>query len=77
MNEQIIKRLQDTMKLFSVVLEQLEQLQWLVKDIIEDLEVDLNSDSFIGEKKEGDGKPTTQHESAVGCPSNVKEGCPS
>lgn len=42
MNEQILKRLQDTMKLYSVVLEQLEELQWLVKDIIEDLEEELN-----------------------------------
>ena len=42
MNEQILKRLQDTMKLYSVVLEQLEELQWTVKDIIEDLELDLH-----------------------------------
>ena len=42
MNEQILKRLQDTMKLYSVVLEQLEELQWLVKDIIEDLEEELH-----------------------------------
>jgi len=43
MNEQILKRLQDTMKLYSVVLEQLEELQWTVKDIIEDLELDLHT----------------------------------
>jgi len=47
MNEQILKRLQDTMKMLSVVLEQLEQLLWLTKDIIEDLELELNPNKTV------------------------------
>lgn len=42
MSEQILKRLQDTMKMFMIVLEQLEQLQWTTKDLIEDLEEELH-----------------------------------
>lgn len=42
MNEQILKRLQDALKTYLLVLEQMEQVQWLIKDIIEDLELELH-----------------------------------
>lgn len=41
-DEQILKRLQDMLRTTVLVLEQLEQLQWLTKDIIEDLELELH-----------------------------------
>ena len=47
MNEQILKRLQDTMKLYSVVLEQLEQLQWTVKEILEDIELEISPGQVV------------------------------
>jgi hypothetical protein len=53
MNEQILKRLQDTMKLFSVCIEQLEALCWSVHDIIEDLELELQAPKVI-EASKGD-----------------------
>jgi len=56
--EQILKRLQATMSLFSTVLEQLEELQWVVKDTIEDLVLALNDDPFIKTKKEELEKPS-------------------
>jgi len=65
-NEQILKRLQDTMTLFSTVLEQLEALQWIVKDTIEDLVLALNDDAFIKEVKEESEKPSKSGGAAEG-----------
>jgi hypothetical protein len=74
-NEQIVKRLQDLLKLQLCVLEQLEQLEWLTKDLIEDLELDLHGEF----SKEGNGKPSARPvEAGDGCPSETgkdKEGC--
>jgi hypothetical protein len=42
LNEQILKRLQDALKLQVCVLEQLEELQWLLKDVIEDLVLEIS-----------------------------------
>lgn len=70
MNEQALKRLQDTMRLFSTVLSQMEELLWVVKDVLEDLS---HEDSSTRETKEGIGKPTPQRDSAVGVPSVMKE----
>ena len=47
MNEQLIKRLQDSMKMLSACLEQLSEVGWLIHDIIEDLELELNPDKAI------------------------------
>jgi len=76
--EQVLKRLQDTMSLFSTVLEQLEELQWVVKDTIEDLVLALNDDSFISKKKEEREKPSEVRASERGSlalgPGNAEEG---
>lgn len=42
MNEQILKRFQDILKLQVCLFEQLEELQWVTKDLIEDLEAELH-----------------------------------
>lgn len=42
MNEQVLKRLQDSMKMLAGCLEQLQEIGWLVHDIIEDLELELH-----------------------------------
>lgn len=42
MNEQLLKRLQDSLKMLSVCLEQLTEVGWLIHDIIEDLELDVS-----------------------------------
>lgn len=42
MNEQILKRFQDLLKLQVCLFEQLEEIQWIIKDLIEDLEVELH-----------------------------------
>lgn len=42
MNEQILKRLQDSLKMLSVCLEQMEEVGWLFKDIIGDLELECS-----------------------------------
>ena len=70
MNDQALKRLQDTMRLFSTVLSQMEELLWVVKDVLEDLS---HEDSSTRETREGIGKPTPQRDSAVGVASVVKE----
>jgi hypothetical protein len=59
MNDQILKRLQDMLKLQSAIIEQLETLAWLTKDIIEDLVIDLSKDmkDSSAQAPEGSGKP--------------------
>jgi hypothetical protein len=42
MNEQLLKRLQDSLKMLSVCLEQLTEVGWLIHDIIEDLELEVS-----------------------------------
>lgn len=37
MDEQMTKRLVDALRLFSVLLEQMDELLWILKDLIEDL----------------------------------------
>lgn len=42
MTEAVAKRLQDAMRMFSICLEEMDGLMWLVKDILNDL-VELES----------------------------------
>lgn len=71
---QVLKRLEDMLRIQSAILEQSEELGWVLKDVLEDLVLVLNDEhSSIRETKEGIGKPTPQRDSAVGVPSVVKE----
>jgi hypothetical protein len=65
MNEQISKRFEEILRMEILVIEQLEELSWLLKDALND----LIEDSSIRARVEGNGKPTTQRDSAVGVPS--------
>ena len=68
--EQVLKRLEDCLRIQSAILEQSEELGWVLKDVLEDLVLALHAEPFINDKTvEGNGKPTTQRDSAVGVPS--------
>lgn len=72
--QQVLKRLEDMLRIQSAILEQSEELGWVLKDVLEDLVLVLNDEhSSTRETKEGIGKPTPQRDSAVGVPSVVKE----
>jgi hypothetical protein len=47
MNEQLLKRLQDSLKMLSVCLEQLTEVGWLIHDIIEDLELEVSPGQVV------------------------------
>lgn len=64
MNDQVLKRMEELLRMESMVIEQLEELSWLIKDVLND----IIEDSSI-RRVEGNGKPTTQRDSAVGVPS--------
>jgi hypothetical protein len=44
--EQVLKRLQDCLRIQSAILEQSEELGWVLKDVLEDLVLALNDESF-------------------------------
>ena len=54
--EQVLKRLQDMLKLQSALLEQLSELGWITKDVIEDLVLALNDEVNPGARP-GDPGP--------------------
>lgn len=64
-NDQVLKRMEELLRMESMVIEQLEELSWLIKDVLND----IIEDSSIRNRVEGNGKPTTQRDSAVGVPS--------
>lgn len=70
MNEQILKRLQDMLKLQSAILEQLSELGWITKDVIEDLVLALHDEPFISQK----GKEESEKPSETDDPKDTKEG---
>jgi len=80
MNEQILKRLQDILKIQSAIIEQLEELGWIMKDLIEDLVLDLSKDMkdssalpVEGSAPGARGKPSDTERPAT---ENLKDGCP-
>lgn len=74
MNEQILARLQTILKLESAIIEQLETLSWELKDLLEDIVLDMSKDSSALPDGKGAGKPEVPHpmesggEGAKGCP---------
>lgn len=63
--EYVVKRFHDCLKNLSTILELMEQNQWILKDVLEDLGEILIGD-FIIRKKEEHEKPTSTSDSEVG-----------
>lgn len=74
MNEQILKRLQDILKIQSAIIEQLEQLGWMTKDLIEDLVLDLNKDSSVLQEEELEKPSETETARAPAPAETAKDG---
>lgn len=50
--QQVLKRLEDMLRIQSAILEQSEELGWVLKDVLEDLVLALHEDSLPKEAKE-------------------------
>jgi hypothetical protein len=49
MNEQVLKRMEELLRMESMVIEQLEELSWLIKDVLNDLILELNPGARPGD----------------------------
>lgn len=57
--EQVLKRLEDCLRVQSAILEQSEELGWILKDVLADLVLALHDEPFIPQKvKEESEKPS-------------------